>query len=182
MGSQYPEIGEQHRQFIESQKLFFVATAMADGRINLSPKGLDSLRVLGSQQLVWLNLTGSGNETATHLQRDGRITIMFCAFEGPPQILRIYGRARALHPYDEEWQRYLGRFESVDGARQIVLCDVEMVQRSCGFGVPLMTFAGERPNLEEWTRNKGEEGIREYWEARNQRSLDGLPTNILQAE
>lgn len=179
MGQRYAEISEKLAQFIRRQKVFFVATAAGDGRINLSPKGMDSLRVLGPNRVVWLNVTGSGNETAAHLLENDRMTVMFCAFEGDPLILRLYGHARSFHPRDPAWDELIGLLPALPGARQIIDLDVDLVQTSCGMGVPLLEFKGEREQLNQWAAKKGEAGIRQYWEQKNRISLDGRPTRIL---
>ncbi len=178
MGKKYPEIDEKQQAFIERQKIFFVATAPSGGRINLSPKDTASLRVLGKNRVLWLNLTGSGNETAAHLLEDDRMTLMFCAFEGPPKILRLYGHARSIHPRDDAWNELLSHFSATAGARQLIEMDVDLVHTSCGFGVPLFDFVGERDELRNWIEKKGEAGIARYWEERNAVSLDGKPTGI----
>ncbi len=180
MAQQFPSISEKLQRFIEAQKIFFVATATADSRINLSPKGMDSLRVLAPNRVVWLNLTGSGNETAAHLLEDPRMTIMFAAFDGDPMILRLYGKARAVHRNDPDWHTLNAHFEPQPGARQIIDLDVELVQTSCGMGVPLFDYRGDRNMLKTWAEKKGDEGIRQYWEAKNQISLDGKPTGIME--
>ncbi len=180
MAQQFPSISEKLQRFIEAQKIFFVATATADSRINLSPKGMDSLRVLAPNRVVWLNLTGSGNETAAHLLEDPRMTIMFAAFDGDPMILRLYGKARAVHHNDPDWDALNAHFEPQPGARQIIDLDVELVQTSCGMGVPLFDYRGDRDMLKSWAEKKGDEGIRQYWEAKNQVSLDGKPTGIME--
>ena len=179
MGQRYTEIPDRLRQFIERQKIFFVGTATADSRINVSPKGMDSLRVLDRNRVVWLNVTGSGNETAAHVQETPRMTIMFAAFEGNPMILRLYGQARAIHRSDREWDELLSLFDPLPGARQIFDLEVDLVQTSCGMGVPLYDYVGERGLLEPWAEKKGEEGVKAYWEKNNQVSLDGKPTNIM---
>ena len=153
---------------------------MAEGRINLSPKGMDSLRVIDSRKVLWLNLTGSGNETATHLLHNGRMTLMFCAFDGKPLILRLYGTARAHHRRDSFWQDHIHLFPSNAGGRQLVELSIELVQTSCGFGVPLMDFREDRDLLKVWAENKGPEGVRDYHFEKNTISLDGHPTNILE--
>ena len=178
MGKQYTEISDKHRDFIAAQKLFFVATAAAGTRINLSPKGGDYLRILDSNRVIWLNLTGSGNETAAHLLEDGRMTIMFCAFEGDPKILRLYGQAEAIHPNESAWKEYAHHFPDHLGARQIIVMQVDLVNTSCGFGVPLYNYLGEREEMDNWTLKKGESGIAEWWQKRNSVSLDGRPTGI----
>lgn len=179
MAKQYPQLTDTLTAFIARQKLFFVGTAAADGRINVSPKGMDTLRVVAPNRAVWLNLTGSGNETAAHLRELSRITLMFCAFEGDPLILRLYGRARALHPRDAEWDALLALFPNFNGARQIIDVAIELVQTSCGFGVPFLDFKSQREQLTQWAEKKGTTGIRQYWEDKNQISLDGKPTEIL---
>ncbi len=178
MSKKLKSITPELRTFIEQQKIFFVGTAMAEGSVNVSPKGMDSLRVLDANKLVWLNLTGSGNETATHLQNENRITIMFCAFEGKPLILRLYGHAKVYHERDDEFAKYIDLFSTAAGARQIIEVEVSLVQTSCGFAVPLMDFKEERTILKEWANKKGEEGIRDYWKEKNTVSLDGHETGI----
>ncbi len=178
MGQRFDSISEQHRAFIAAQKLFFVATAAKGGHVNVSPKGLDSLRVLDEQTVVWLNGTGSGNETAAHLLDTPRMTLMFCAFEGNPLILRLYGEAVAYHPRDPEWNTYIGLFEPLGGSRQVFKLHVELVQTSCGFGVPMFDYQGDRELMRTWAARKGEDGIQAYWEEKNTLSLDGEPTHI----
>ena len=180
MGQQFSEISDKLKQFIEDQRLFFVATATADGRVNVSPKGMDSLRMTGKNQLVWLNVTGSGNETSAHVQENPRMTIMFTAFEGNPMILRLYGNARVLHKNDPEWEAYYSLFTPVPGARQIFDLTVNLVQTSCGMAVPYFDYVEERDQLKNWAVKKGEEGVKQYWQDKNQTSLDGLPTNIME--
>lgn len=160
--------------------MFFVATAASDGHVNLSPKGLDSLRVIDPVTVAWLNVTGSGNETAAHLLEHPRMTLMFCAFDGKPLILRLYGEAKAVHPRDPEWEGLLAKFEDIPGSRQIFLLNIEFVQTSCGMAVPLYEYQGQRKQLTDWAEKSGKQGMREYWEKRNQRSIDGKPTCILE--
>lgn len=179
MGKCYTEIDARHSEFIAQQKIVFVGTAAADGRVNVSPKGMDTLRVLGPNRVAWLSVTGSGNETAAHLRELNRITLMFCAFEGDPKILRLYGQAKVYHPRDSQYQSMLPLFPALPGARQIIDVAVELVQTSCGMGVPFFAYAGEREQLNEWAVKKGPDGIRKYWEERNTLSLDGKPTGIL---
>ena len=181
MGKQYPSINEKLTDFIIHQQIFFIATAATDGSINLSPKGMDSLRITSPNQIVWLNLTGSGNETAAHLLENDRMTLMFCAFEGEPKILRLFGHARCYHSNTSEWSAHIGRFPSLPGARQIIVMDVDLVQTSCGFGVPLFDYQGERELLKEWAKKKGEDGIKAYWRERNSISLDGRTTGITES-
>ena len=178
MGKRLKKLTPRLISFLEKQPLFFVATAMQDGRINLSPKGLDSFRVLSESRIIWLNLTGSGNETATHLKYHDRMTIMFCAFEGAPMILRLYGTAKVCHARDERWGELIQYFPDTAGSRQIIVMDLDLVQTSCGFGVPLMQYKAERHQLGPWAEEKGEEGLQAYWTEKNVTSLDGHPTGI----
>ena len=180
MGQRYSELSQELIQFIWNQSIFFVATAPAEGRVNLSPKGMDSLRVMDPNTIAWLNVTGSGNETAAHLLENDRMTIMFCAFEGKPMILRLYGQAKAYHARDAEWDELAQRFEMIPGARQIFVLNIDLVQTSCGMGVPYFEYKGERHQLTDWAEKKGAEGIAEYWEKKNQVSLDGKPTGIFE--
>ncbi len=182
MAKQFPRIEAEHRAFLLRQKVFFVASAAADGRVNLSPKGLDALRVLGDLSVAYLDLTGSGSETAAHLRADGRLTLMACAFEGPPLILRLYGRGRSLARGGPDYARVLAdAFSGVEptGARQIVVLDVDRVQTSCGYGVPLFEYQGERDTLVRWAEKKGEEGLAAYRREKNARSIDGIATGLV---
>lgn len=176
MGQLFPALKERHIAFIEQQHIYFVATAPKDGRINLSPKGLDSIRVLNNNRILWLNLTGSGNETAAHLLEDSRMTLMFCSFGEKPLILRAYGTASVVHPDEPSWDDLYNNFPQKDGARQLIDLKVDLVHSSCGFGVPRMEFIGERDTLDEWIEKKGEDGIRQYWNEKNMVSMDGKPT------
>lgn len=179
MAEQFASLTQDHIEFINRQHLFFVGTAGAEGRINVSPKGLDTLRVLDPSRVVWLNLTGSGNETAAHVLENSRMTLMFCSFDRQPLILRVYGRAAAVHPREEAmFERYSVLFGKRPGARQFFELEVDSVQTSCGFGVPQYEMDGERPTLAKWAENKGEAGIRQYWSDKNQSSIDGKPTGI----
>ena len=181
MAKFFDEINDQLRTFIESQKIFFVATAGEEGRINLSPKGYDSLRVLGPNRLLWINLSGSGNETAAHLLAVNRITLMFCSFDDKPLILRVYGSAKAYHPRDAEWSSLSNEFESFPGMRQIIDVTVDSAQTSCGWGVPLLEFSGEREKLVQHNAAKSPEAIQKGWVEKNAFSIDGLPTGIDEA-
>ncbi|MBI1195491.1 MAG: pyridoxamine 5'-phosphate oxidase family protein [Gammaproteobacteria bacterium] len=180
MAKQHPEISDALSDFINNQKLFFVGTAAADGRVNVSPKGMDSLRILGRNRVAWLNVTGSGNETSAHVQENPRMTLMFAAFEGDPMILRLYGQARVVHQNDPEWDELYKLFPTIPGARQIFDLDVDLVQTSCGMGVPCFDYVGDRELLNDWAVSKGESGIREYWKEKNQVSIDGKPTHIVE--
>lgn len=179
MGQRYTELSEKHIEFISDQKIFFVGTATTDSRVNISPKGMDSLRVLSNRRVVWLNVTGSGNETSAHVQQMPRITVMFCAFEGAPLILRLYGTATAVHRDDPEWADLFSLFSPLPGARQIFDIEIDLVQASCGMAVPYFSYSGERDLLSDWATKKGEDGVRQYWVEKNQFSIDGIQTHIL---
>ncbi len=183
MAQFYTAIQPEHRKFIEAQPIFFTASADAAGPVNLSPKGLDSLRVLDANTVAYLDLTGSGNETAAHLLADGRLTLMFCAFQGAPLILRLYGRGRVVSRVDVEYHGLLdGPFggDEPPGARQIVVLTVDKVQTSCGYAVPAFAYKGDRPGLIHWAEKKGEQGLQEYRAAKNRFSLSGLPTGLME--
>ena len=179
MAKQFAGFDDDHRALIAAAPLFFVATAAVTGRVNLSPKGMDSLRVTGPNSLVWLNLTGSGNETAGHLRLDPRMTVMWCGFGRRPVILRAYGTARALHPRDAGFAERASLFGPQVGARQVVDMAVEMVQTSCGFAVPMADDWQPRDTLARWAEAKGPEGVSTYWAERNTETIDGFATGIL---
>jgi hypothetical protein len=177
MGRVYEHIDEKLAQFMTAQHVFFVATAplAAEGLVNLSPKGLDSFRILDAHTVVYLDLVGSGIETVAHLRENGRIVLMFCAFEGPPKILRLYGRGEALEPGDADFESLRLLFPPYDNTRSIVRVAVNRVADSCGYGVPLYGFEGERSQLTDWAKSKGQDGVQAYKKERNRVSLDGLP-------
>ena len=177
MGRVYDSIGEGWFEWISAQPMFFVATAPADpeSHVNVSPRGLDTVRVLGPNRVAWLDLTGSGVETIAHLKADGRITMMFCAFEGLPNVLRLYGRGRVLEPGDEEFDGLHYHFPDLPGGRAIIDVTVHRVASSCGFGVPRMDLVGPRVKLLTSAERKGPEKMAEYRALRNARSIDGLP-------
>jgi hypothetical protein len=180
MGQQFAAIGDQHRAFIEQQKIFFVASAAAKGRVNVSPKGMACLRVLGPNEVAYLDCTGSGSETRAHLlaSADKRLTIMFCAFDGSPMILRLYGQGRSMMRGTPDYAAMLHHFEEMPGARQIVALAVDLVQTSCGMGVPLFDYKENRENLvRHWIR-QGADNLRKYWSVKNTKSIDGLPTGF----
>lgn len=176
----YPALEARHRDFIAAQRLFFTASGTADSHINLSPKGMDSLRVLSDGRIGYLDLTGSGNETAAHLWHDGRMTLMWCSFDADPMILRVYGRGRTVRRQDTEWAELRRHFADLPGERQIIVLDVESVQTSCGYAVPRYTYAGERDTLARWAEKKGPLGLLDYWREKNRLSIDGLPTGLLE--
>lgn len=180
MSKFYTKITSRLQKFIEAQKIFFIATAPNSGRINLSPKGMDSFRVINENRVLWLNVTGSGNETAAHLNENKRITIMFCSFEKVPNILRLYGKGKEIKPNDATWNKVISLFSETPGTRQIFDITIESAQTSCGMSIPFYEFKGERNDLNNWAENQGEENIKQYWENKNQTSIDGLPTHILE--
>jgi hypothetical protein len=144
MADRFKELSENHMDFIKQQQLFFVGTAGAEGTVNVSPKGLDTLRIADKRNVIWLNLSGSGNETEVHVRENGRMTIMFCSFTEKPLILRLYGRASVIQPADPRWNELCGLFEDYASARQIFLLNIDLVQTSCGYGVPKFEYGGER--------------------------------------
>ncbi|MBK8911438.1 MAG: GNAT family N-acetyltransferase [Chlorobi bacterium] len=173
----YDYLSESLQEFIAEQHIFFVATAPTTGRVSLSPKGINTFRCLDATTVMWLDLTGSGNETAAHVRQNGRVTVMFCSFTKIPRILRLYGNARVIQPTDAEWGTHSSQFPSLPGIRQIFLLNIQQVQTSCGFGVPLMEFRQEREMLAEWAKKKGEEGLIEYRQLKNSFSIDGIPAD-----
>lgn len=179
MAQQFPAIEDTHRAFIEKQRIFFVASAAPTGRVNVSPKGMDAFRVLGPNTVAYLDVTGSGAETAAHLlASDGRLTVMFCAFEGPPLILRLYGKGASLPVGSAAYADLVGHFKELPGARQIIRLEVDLVQTSCGMAVPLLDYREDRPALNTWASRKTPEEMRKYRRLKNMTSLDGLPTGL----
>lgn len=175
----YEALDEKLSAFISEQKLFFVASApLAGGHVNVSPKGGDCFRVLGPNRVCYLDLTGSGNETAAHLAENGRLTLMFCSFSRMAQILRLFGTGHVVGKADRDWNEMVVLFPDYPGIRQIVVLDIDMVQTSCGYQVPLMEFVAERDTLRKWAENKGTAGLRAYRAEKNTTSLDGLPTGL----
>jgi hypothetical protein len=173
----YSAIDERLALFIHAQRLFFIGTAPAgrDGHINISPKGLDTFRILDPHTVAYLDLTGSGIETVAHLRENGRITLLFCAFEGAPKILRLRGRGEAIEPGDQGFASLRGQFPPFDGVRAIIRVVLDQISDSCGYGVPLYRYEGERSQLREWTDRKGPDGILKYQAEHNAHSIDGLP-------
>lgn len=178
MSEWFKTITAEMRQFIGDQKVFFVATVPHEGRINLSPKGMDTFRVISRNRVLYLDLTGSGNETAAHLLENGRITLMFCSFDKTARIMRLYGRGRAIHPGDDRWSEYLGRFPAAPGVRQIMEIDVESAMTSCGYGVPRREGLEERDTLRKYWASRGDHAAEKYQQDKNLESIDGLPTGI----
>ncbi|MFY0592989.1 pyridoxamine 5'-phosphate oxidase family protein [Roseivirga sp.] len=180
MAKFFDQLEAQHIEFIKAQKIFFTGTAAQDGRVNVSPKGMDSLNIINPNQISWLNLTGSGNETAAHLKLVNRITLMFCAFDGKPLILRVYGKACTIHKQDSAWNDYFNNFGDTAGARNIFVIDIESVQTSCGFAVPLMEYQEDRQILTDWANKKSDDELSDYWKQKNVDSIDGFPTGIFE--
>jgi len=180
MGKLHTSIKAAHKEFISRQHLFFVSTAplSGEGRINLSPKGLDCFRVLSDNQVGYMDLISSGNETSAHTRENGRITFMFCSFEGAPNILRLYGKGRAILPGTPDWDVFSPGFKIFPSTRQIIIADIDLVQTSCGFGVPLFSYQGDRDIHFEWAEKKGADGLFDYVQKNNLVSLDGLPTDL----
>lgn len=175
MGRLHDGLDEQLTDWIARQHVFFVATAPREGHVNVSPKGYDTFRVIDAHTVAYLDLTGSGVETVAHVRENGRLTIMFCAFEGPPRILRLYGRGEILEPGDAGFDERRGLFPDLPGVRAVVVLHVERVSSSCGYAVPLMSYEGERETLVEWAERKGDDGLDAYRAEKNTASIDGLP-------
>lgn len=172
-----PALDDRLMAFIRAQRMFFTGSAPNSGRVNISPKGLDTFRILSPTCVGYLDLTGSGNETAAHLLENGRITFLFCAFEGPPLILRLYSQGRSVQPHHAEWNELRQSFgPTMPGERQLIIGEIESVQTSCGYGVPLYDHHGDRKQLEEWAERKGEAGVEQYRNEKNAVSIDGAPT------
>ncbi len=178
MAKQFPAFEPAHQAFVADQPIYFVAIAGPDGHVNLSPKGRDSLRILGPNRLVWRNLTGSGNETAAHLLQANRMTVMWCSFTTRPLILRAYGTATVTHKGEPGWDDLDALFPPDLGARQVFDMAVDLVQTSCGYAVPFMDFRAERDTLEKWAEDKGEDAVEAYWQQKNRQSIDGFPTGL----
>ena len=176
MANLYEAIDEKLAGFLRAQRLFFIATAPSGpgGHVNLSPKGHDSFRVLDTRTVAYLDLTGSGVETIAHLRENGRITFMFCAFEGPPRIVRLQGRGRVVAPSDSDFAEWRAPFPEQDGVRSVVVAELDRISDSCGYGVPILGYQGERPQMQAWLDQKGPEGVKTYQVEHNE-SIDGLP-------
>ncbi|HLW69452.1 MAG TPA: pyridoxamine 5'-phosphate oxidase family protein [Candidatus Binataceae bacterium] len=178
MSKWYKEITPEIKKFIAGQMMFFVATAPTAGRINLSPKGMDTFRVLSDKRVIYLDITGSGNETASHLLENGRITIMFCSFGASPNIVRLYGHGRAIHPRDAQWSDYLAMFPETPGLRQIMEIDIDSAMTSCGYAVPKLEHLAERDTLRRYWEARSDVDLDKYHREKNERSIDGLPSGM----
>ena len=182
MAKFYESLNSVLREFIRRQHMFFVATAPRRGRINLSPKGADTFRILDDRHVAYLDITGSGNETAAHLLDDGRLTIMFCSFTEETLILRLYGKGSAQRPGDAGWTELAQQFPHFPGVRQIILLRLDSAQTSCGYAVPLFEYQGERDTYLRWAEKKGADGLAAYQAEKNRISIDGLPTGLVADE
>lgn len=180
MGQLFSELRPEHENFIKKQRMFFVASAPMDkdGHVNLSPKGYDSFRIISPNEVAYLDLTGSGNETSAHLQENGRITIMFCAFEGPPLIMRLFGKGMVILPDTPRWDELVNDFPLLPGARQIITVNIQEVKTSCGWAIPFYSYSKERETLQKWTLAKDEQELLDYQKEYNVVSMDGLPTPL----
>jgi len=180
MGKFFTTLQASHITFIKKQRMFFTASApLSDqGHVNLSPKGSDCFRVLSESRVAYMDLIGSGNETSAHILENGRLTFMFCAFEGPPRILRLYCTGITVLPDNTLWEELSKNFHLQKGTRQIILADVYEVQTSCGFSVPLYNYAGERTHAQDWANKKGYDGLEQYKKEKNRLSIDNLPTSL----
>ena len=180
MAVKFESINKVHKEFIEKQKMFVIGSAGADGFINISPKGMDSFKIIDENTVVWMNHTGSGNETSAHVQENGRMTIMFNSFDKAPLILKLYGKAIVIHDKDKRWEEMSSHFIEFIGARQFFEMKVELVLTSCGFGVPQYKYIGERNKLQKWAEKKGREGMKVYWSEKNTKTLNGVDTNVME--
>ena len=183
MAKFFPTLEPHHHRFIVAQHMFFTASAAPTGHVNVSPRSTDMFRILGDNAAMYLDRTGSGNETAAHLGINDRLTIMFCAVSGPPLIMRLFGKGRVIHRDSDEFASLLdARFDGNAplGARQMIRLDFDLVQTSCGYGVPLFEYQEERPQMDAWAKAKGVDGIDDYWREKNQVSLDGFPTGLFE--
>jgi hypothetical protein len=173
----YLEIDETLSSFIQAQAVFFVATAPLDqkGHVNLSPKGLDTFRILGPRTVAYLDIFGSGVETIAHLRENGRIVIMFCAFQGAPKVLRLHGQGRVVEPHEAEFASLQSHFQVYEGTRAIIVVEVSRLSDSCGYGVPLLKHEADRSELPAWCHKRGTEGLKIYRQEKNRQSIDGLP-------
>ncbi len=179
MGQKFDNLNQGHIDFINKQHIFFIGSAGREGFVNVSPKGMNTLKVLSPNRVIWLNHTGSGNETAAHVAENGRMTIMWCSFDKKPLILKLYGDAKAIHPRDKEWDEMCGYFDTFVGTRQFFELNISLVLSSCGYGVPRYEYMSERDTLIKWGDNLGDDGVKKYWKEKNQVSLDGKETYVL---
>ncbi len=180
VSEKFEALSEKHIEFIQNQHLFFVGTAAPSGFVNVSPKGMDSLRIINESNVAWLNLTGSGNESAAHILESDRMTLMFCSFDKQPLTLRLYGQATTVYPRDDKWEKLIALFPENIGARQVFELELSLVQTSCGYSIPRFEFTGERETLAKWALKKGRQGVTDYWSEKNRVSLDDKDTGIIE--
>lgn len=180
MAVKFTQINKEHKAFIEKQKMFVIGSAGAEGFINVSPKGMDTFKIIDENTVIWLNHTGSGNETSAHVQENGRMTVMFNSFDKAPLILKLYGTATVIHEKETRWQEMTEHFEEFVGTRQFFELKVELVLTSCGFGAPQYKYIGERNKLQKWANSKGREGMKAYWSEKNIETLNGVKTNVME--
>lgn len=180
MAEFFSELNEKHIQFIKKQNIYFVATAADEGSVNLSPKGMDTFSIIDNNTVAYLDLTGSGNETAAHLHQNPRMTIMMCSFDKQPLIFRLYGEGKVINQHGDDWGDWKKHFNDYPGTRQIISLNISKVQTSCGYAVPTADNFQERETLKKWAEKKGKDGIKQYWEDKNVVSMDGLPTHIFE--
>jgi len=179
MAEFFNELNEKHIQFIKKQLIFFTASAASDGLVNLSPKGMDTFAVVDNHTVAYLDLTGSGNQTAAHLHQNPRLTIMMCSFDKQPLIFRMYGKGKVINQYHSDWDRWLKRFPAHPGVRQIITLNIQKVQTACGYAVPMAENMTQRDTLKKWAEKKGIDGVKNYWKEKNTMSIEGKPTYIL---
>ncbi len=180
MAEFFTQLNDKHIQFIKNQHIYFVATAANEGSVNLSPKGMDTFAVIDNNTVAYLDLTGSGNETAAHLHQNPRMTIMMCSFDKQPLIFRLYGEGKTINQYASDWPQWKKHFTYQPGTRQIIALKINKVQTSCGYAVPTAEHFTERSTLKKWAEKKGDDGIKQYWKNKNVTSMDGLPTRIFE--
>jgi hypothetical protein len=180
MGTKFDSINEKHKKFIEKQKMFVVGSASPTGHMSVSPKGMDAFKILDENHIVWMNFSGSTNETSAHIQEDNRMTILFNSFDKNPLILKLYGTAEVIHNKDPQWDELKSHFKNIFGIRQFFKMEVELVLTSCGYGVPMYDYIGERNLIEKWAEKKGEEGMRDYWIKNNTKTINGKDTNLME--
>jgi len=176
----FETLNDKHIKFIQAQHIFFTASAANESLINLSPKGMDSFAVINDKTVAYLDMTGSGNETAAHIHKDGRLTIMMCSFAKQPLIFRMYGQGEVINQYHNDWETWQSHFPDYPGTRQIIVLHIQKIQTSCGYAVPTAENFQHRDTLIKWSENKGEDGIKQYWQDKNRESLDGYPTQIFE--
>jgi len=173
MAQQFEKLNQEHIDFINNQHIFFVATSSEDSFVNLSPKEIGALRIINNQTALWLNLTGSGNESSYHVQKNGKMTLMFCSFDKTPLILKLYANTKVFHENDKKYEELYSNFDDFVGARQLFLLDIKQIVTSCGYGVPYYEYKKDRDTLDKWAKSKGRDGIKQYWSDKNTTNVNG---------